>query len=90
MERGKKVDAHSMEFTQGSAQADYLTRRIARHHPDILERMKAGEFSSVRQATAGRLHLCDAGHLAVLGVMRPGRRLMSLLANPGGCQPLGR
>lgn len=29
---------------------DYLTRRIARDRPDILERMKAGEFPSVRQA----------------------------------------
>jgi len=30
--------------------ADYLTARIARDRPDILERMKTGEFSSVRQA----------------------------------------
>lgn len=30
--------------------ADYLTRRIARDHPDILERMKAGHYRSVRQA----------------------------------------
>jgi hypothetical protein len=30
--------------------ADYLTRRIARDRPDILERMKAGEFTSVRAA----------------------------------------
>jgi hypothetical protein len=30
--------------------ADYLTARIARDRPDILNRMKAGEFSSVRQA----------------------------------------
>jgi hypothetical protein len=30
--------------------ADYLTARIARDHPNILKRMKAGEFSSVRQA----------------------------------------
>jgi hypothetical protein len=29
---------------------DYLTRRIARDHPDILQRMKAGEFKSVRAA----------------------------------------
>lgn len=28
----------------------YLVGRIARDHPDILERMKAGEFSTVRQA----------------------------------------
>jgi hypothetical protein len=28
----------------------YLVARIARDHPDILERMKAGEFTTVRQA----------------------------------------
>ena len=30
--------------------ADYLTARIARDHPVVLERMRAGEFSSVRAA----------------------------------------
>ncbi len=35
---------------RGSGNADYLTARIARDRPDILERMKAGAFSSVRQA----------------------------------------
>jgi hypothetical protein len=30
--------------------ADYLTRRIARDHPDIFERMKSGEYQSVRAA----------------------------------------
>lgn len=30
--------------------ADYLTARIARDRPDVLERMKAGEFTSVRAA----------------------------------------
>jgi hypothetical protein len=29
---------------------DYLTRRIARDRPDILERLKSGEIESVRQA----------------------------------------
>ena len=29
---------------------EYLVRRIARDHPDILERMKKGEFEYVRQA----------------------------------------
>jgi hypothetical protein len=28
----------------------YLVARIARDHPDILERMKTGEFPTVRQA----------------------------------------
>ncbi len=30
--------------------ADYLAARIARDRPDILERMKANEYRSVRQA----------------------------------------
>jgi hypothetical protein len=30
--------------------SEYLTARIARDRPDILERMKAGEFASVRKA----------------------------------------
>lgn len=34
----------------GSENPKYLTARIARDRPDILERMKAGEFKSVRQA----------------------------------------
>ncbi len=33
---------------KGSESADYLTARIARDRPDILERMKDGEFPSVR------------------------------------------
>ena len=32
------------------ARSDYLVARIARDRPDILERMKAGEFASVREA----------------------------------------
>jgi len=35
--------------THGTS-ADYLARRIARDRPDILERMKAGEYRSVRSA----------------------------------------
>lgn len=34
----------------GGTSAEYLTRRIARDHPDILKRMQAGEFRSVRAA----------------------------------------
>jgi len=30
--------------------SDYLVARIARDRPDILERMKAGEFTSIREA----------------------------------------
>lgn len=35
---------------KGSTSADRLTARIARDHPDVLKRMKAGEFKSVRAA----------------------------------------
>jgi hypothetical protein len=46
---GRSRGVHNTS-TRGSTNADYLTARIARDHKDILERMKAGEFSSVRQA----------------------------------------
>jgi hypothetical protein len=36
-------------LTRGSGRGEYLTARIARDRPDILERMKAGAFSSVRK-----------------------------------------
>jgi hypothetical protein len=35
---------------RGSTNATYLTARIARDRPDILERMQAGEYTSVRAA----------------------------------------
>ena len=35
---------------KGGTSADYLSRRIARDAPAVLERMKAGEFPSVRAA----------------------------------------
>jgi hypothetical protein len=39
--------------------ADYLARRIARDRPDILQEMKHGKYSSVRQAAiaAGIIHI---------------------------------
>jgi hypothetical protein len=40
----------SVSTSTGKRDADYLTARIARDNPDILQRMKAGEFKSVRQA----------------------------------------
>lgn len=43
--------------------ADYLTRRIARDAPAVLERMKAGEFQSVRAAAI------------VAGVVNPTKQL---------------
>jgi hypothetical protein len=36
--------------SRGGAHADYLTARIARDRPDIWERMKNGEFTSVAAA----------------------------------------
>jgi DNA adenine methylase len=36
--------------TKGGTDPEYLTARIARDHPDILDRMKAGEYASVRRA----------------------------------------
>lgn len=46
-ERANKVDHIN---NNGGTGADYLTARIARDRPDILERMKAGEYRSVRAA----------------------------------------
>lgn len=37
-------------FSSRGTDPDYLTARIARDRPDILERMKSGEFASVRKA----------------------------------------
>jgi len=46
--RGRNRDRRST--SNGKRDATYLTDRIARDHPDILERMKAGEFKSVKAA----------------------------------------
>ena len=46
-------------FTGYGNNADYLVGRIARDRPDILEQMKAGEYSSVRRAAI------DAGIISV-------------------------
>lgn len=47
---GVRVNLPTLDNIKGGDDADYLTRRIARDRPDILERMKAGEFTSVRAA----------------------------------------
>jgi hypothetical protein len=47
----------------------YLVNRIARDRPDVLERMKAGEFETVRDAARA------AGILPASGGERQGRRL---------------
>ena len=38
------------EKAKAGNRSDYLVSRIARDRPDILERMKTGEFASVREA----------------------------------------
>lgn len=48
-EKGQQVNHSDRSFNYGE-NADYLTARIARDRPDVLERMKAGEFPSVRKA----------------------------------------
>jgi hypothetical protein len=49
-ELGRGRSRGSVTTSINDRSAKYLTARIARDRPDILERMKAGEFSSVRQA----------------------------------------
>ncbi len=46
--RGKKLSPKLR--VQSGNRSQYLVNRIARDRPDILERMKAGEFAYVRQA----------------------------------------
>ncbi len=51
----------------GGTTADYLTARIARDRPDILDRMKEGEFPSVRAAAkeAGLVYPFSARHAGI-------------------------
>lgn len=44
---GEQVDSINLKSSDTS---DYRVARIARDHPDILERMKANEFGSVNAA----------------------------------------
>ena len=46
--RGHTKKPH--EKAKAGNRSDYLVARMARDRPDILERMKAGEFASVREA----------------------------------------
>ncbi len=49
----EKANRNNVTVSQAGVRGnhpDYLTRRIARDHPQIFERMKAGEFPSVRAA----------------------------------------
>ena len=47
--RGHTKKPH--EKAKAGNRSDYLVARMARDRPDILERMKAGEFTSVREAS---------------------------------------
>ena len=47
---GFQLDVRQLEKTKGGNDADYITARIVRDHPDILERWQAGEFKNPRQA----------------------------------------
>jgi len=47
---------------KGSESADYLTARIARDRPDILEHMKAGAYKSVRAGALARRCTADASY----------------------------
>jgi len=47
---GRSRGADSTPIQRGSTDAEYLAARIKRDRPDIHERMKRGEFSSVRAA----------------------------------------
>lgn len=47
---GRSRFANSKPKTKGGTTADYLTARIARDHPAILQDMKDGKYRSVRQA----------------------------------------
>jgi hypothetical protein len=60
-------------LTRGTTGANYLTRRIARDAPDILEQMKAGEFPSVRQAAiaAGIVKVPTPLEAAMKAVKKP-------------------
>ena len=49
--RGNKLDYnYNVVSPVNGTSPEYLTARIARDRPDILERMKAGEYKSVRSA----------------------------------------
>ncbi len=63
--RGKKLPPKLR--VQSGNRSQYLVNRIARDRPDVLERMKAGEFAYVRQAAIAAGIIAE-GH-------NPGRRL---------------
>ncbi len=59
--RGKKLQPKLR--VQSGNRSQYLVNRIARDRPDILERMKAGEFAYVRQAAIAAGIITAGGRL---------------------------
>lgn len=57
---------------RGQNHASYLTARIARDHPEILQRMKKGEFKSVRAAAieAGIVNVPSNFDIALKSIKR--------------------
>ncbi len=51
--------------------ADYLTARIARKHKDILERMKAGEFSITPTCAGASTKAGQAGRKSIIPLLIP-------------------
>ena len=73
--RPKKEEKVSMTpFTRGYNNAEYLTARIARDRPDILEEMKAGKYRSVRAAAI------DAGIVKVPTSLENAQKAFSKLS----------
>jgi len=68
-------------FERGSTNASYLTARIARDRPDILDRMKAGDFPSGRAASMhrGRSHHASGPRDGRVGARRGVERVRSSL-----------
>jgi hypothetical protein len=58
--RGKKLPPK--QKVQSGNRRVYLVNRIARDRPDVLERMKAGEFEHVRAAARAAGILTTNGH----------------------------
>ncbi len=67
---GKKLPPK--QRVQSGNRSQYLVNRIARDRPDILERMKAGEFAYVRQAAIAAGIITEG--------RSPGSRLRKLVA----------
>jgi hypothetical protein len=78
--RGKKLPRQ--QKVQSGNRRVYLVNRIARDRPDMLARMKAGEFETVRQAARA------AGILPAHGGERQGRQLRRPVETVAPC--LGR